>query len=135
MAPSIDDFFGFFVNSIAVVEESLGIRPFVASGIVVEHPLALLALLPLFAVGIFVGLRYPKFGALFTVAGVAIAIGLFVAIVGLGIDVDAIASVLFLLVTLPIVFALGCVIGWLTHLALSRVCRDRDGGVLCKIIR
>lgn len=131
----IGDFIGIFVESLTAIEKMWGIYNINILGLTIEHPLAFILLLPLFFTAFYVGLRYPKFGLFFSSVVIAVVSVSFIVMVGIGVSTTTIVNLIFFLITIPLAFASGCVVGWLIHYILSRVCSDREGGILCKVVR
>lgn len=130
----IGDFIGIFVESLTAIEQMWGIYNINIFGLTMEHPLVFVLLLPLFFTAFYVGLKYPKFGLFFSSVIIAVVSVSFLMMVGIGVSVASIVNLIFFLITIPFVFSNGCVVGWLINHVLNRICGDREGGILCKIV-
>ena len=128
----ITDVFALFLDSLTTVEEVIGIYNLNLGGLVIEHPLAFLVLIPLFILSFFIGLNHSRFGFFFILVAVGFVVVTFIITVGFGIDPITIISFAFVLFTIPTTFVVGFFIGWGFQQILRVICTDREGGLFCR---
>jgi len=129
----ITDAFAFFLDSLTAIENVLGIYNFNLGGLIIEHPLAFILLLPLFFLAFYIGLRHSRLGFFSTLVGICIVSVGFIIVVGFGIEPSIVVNFAFFLFTLPITFLIGFFIGWGFQHLLRVICTDRTGGLFCRI--
>jgi len=123
-----------FVESLTAAEQACGAYNFNFFGLIVEHPFVFWIFLPVFALGFLLGLLHARIsGVVVVLAFIGIITTIFV-IIGTGVPVLIVSNISVFFLSIPIVFAVGCGLGFLLRYVLRNACRNREGGILCKLV-